>query len=529
MSADAVGEVAAADLTELNRALEIAYPPLAESIAAFGVKPDNISTPTEALQILRDGLERNGENPGLRLIIGLALLRFRAFAAAGAQFKTILAGHPTHLPAFRGLAIALIGEGRLAEAVRAHAAVLNGLPGDLLARNSLLRLLKTCPLTDEQMLGAYKACMNQFLGSHPELGPALSPVTALEEWCHANGVPRTALDPQLDVAFGSGGVTYRADATSSFEIRGAEIVAGWDFVITPDGQVLDGSGYLPISVELNAMPHLLNSTSPRAVYSATPNVIEIPGRTLFLSGPTVFNVGHWISDFLPRLRALKPEDAGHVRLAMPGPVPRRYSEFLDRCSDGASVMECKFGQRYRFESLIVMDHFDHNRPQPAAVKFLQSRLADINSQRDRRMPGRRLYLRRSEKALGRRVINDTELRALLREARFEIVSLSDLSVAEQSAMFAMADIVIASWGADMAAMFQMPRGCDLIVLVPTDDGHVRADDQLERYAAILNMRLQYYPGLAVGPRRNNVIFQDMRVDCEGLQEIINKVILQRES
>jgi len=61
---------------------------------------------------------------------------------------------------------------------------------------------------------------------------------------------------------------------------------------------------------------------------------------------------------------------------------------------------------------------------------------------------RRIYISR-EDAQVRRIANEAELREILLPLDFEIVTMSGLSVPEQAALFASADIVITHHGAAM--------------------------------------------------------------------------------
>ncbi|MBM3515732.1 MAG: hypothetical protein FJX59_18765, partial [Alphaproteobacteria bacterium] len=220
---------------------------------------------------------------------------------------------------------AAAANGQYAEAARCSREILKLDPLDWGGTKSLLLMARLSGELDDPMIEvAFKAFFKDFFSRHPALGITLSPTLTFDRWIAGAGLKTVEIDSAQIV-----GTTppYTAEPTLAVEIPDAGFVPGWDHVIAPTGEVLDGSGYLDLRSALNVMPHVCFPEANRVMHIGAGEPTRIPGRILFLSAPTLFNVGHWLVDFLPRLRGIGADDKD-ARIAVPAPLPNRYREFL---------------------------------------------------------------------------------------------------------------------------------------------------------------------------------------------------------
>jgi hypothetical protein len=148
---------------------------------------------------------------------------------------------------------------------------------------------------------------------------------------------------------------------------------------------------------------------------------------------------HWITDALPRLRILEAAGCSDVPLLIPDrPAPWQTRSLELAGIDLRQLMP--FSGRLRSETLVW--------PRPAALSGHIPRWACswLRERFVRQVPRPRLriYLTRREHA--RKVTNEDEVVALLRPLGFEVVDPGMLSLDEQIAMFADAEVVVAPHG-----------------------------------------------------------------------------------
>ena len=101
----------------------------------------------------------------------------------------------------------------------------------------------------------------------------ISPVTTVAQYCASFGTSRLMLEPaqtvsvrndELDVP-----LTYSSAEIFLTRIADATIVAGWDFVIAPTGEVLRDSGRVDINIRSSLYPMPLISDLKRWRISLT--------------------------------------------------------------------------------------------------------------------------------------------------------------------------------------------------------------------------------------------------------------------
>jgi capsular polysaccharide biosynthesis protein len=203
--------------------------------------------------------------------------------------------------------------------------------------------------------------------------------------------------------------------------------------------------------------HLIEGTDLTAHFWA-PTVQTHEVDVLVLAGPERLHIGHWIVDFLPQLRAY--DAASGRKIVVPASAPKKFFELLalfDIPDD--HILRCDLAKRYRFRSVLVVQHGKAVQPSPSDVQFLARalRLAKPTT-----APRRRFYLDRD--APTRRIANRDDFDRMLADLGFETLSLAKMSIAEQREALGAAEIVLGIHGSEMLASLFMPAGTHLIEL-----------------------------------------------------------------
>jgi capsular polysaccharide biosynthesis protein len=242
---------------------------------------------------------------------------------------------------------------------------------------------------------------------------------------------------------------------------------------------------------------------------------------LFLSCPEKFHTGHWIVDFLPRLRALKHIPPG-FKIATPTELPRKHRDLLSLFGvEEGQIVNCDLGRRYRFRNLVVTQPGIDHRPSPDTVRFVADALRRPRNSGEK---AARLFVRRGIPT--RNIVNENEVKAELDRLGFEEINLETASVAEQRDRLSAADIVIAVHGSDPLVCYFMNPGSDLIEL---NYDPMKLNAAIAPRCEVLGLG---YHLLVCEPRepshRRLKKDRDFVVDCGALREMIEGII-QRKS
>lgn len=303
-----------------------------------------------------------------------------------------------------------------------------------------------------QIFGPPLACATSF---------KISPVADLPSWCTANNVAVTELDAGGDVSISGGGqdVRYTCAPTWHATISDAQIVAGWDFPFAPTGEVLRGANYMPLDKAFPFMPHVYSAIVPMVAHVWPETVTRLDVDALFLSTPERHHYGHWLSEFLPRLRAWNSHEAPRRKLAISAALPRKHRDLLTRFGvHPEDLIECELGARYAFRSLRVVHTGKAIAPNPNDVKFLSDAMRPAASSISREI----IFLERE--AGTRRPSNVDELNALFQELGVEKVNPARLSMTEQEELFKNARVIIGAFGTELFCLYNLPPGAAVIEL-----------------------------------------------------------------
>ncbi|MEQ9565168.1 MAG: hypothetical protein RLN85_05030, partial [Pseudomonadales bacterium] len=103
-------------------------------------------------------------------------------------------------------------------------------------------------------------------------------------------------------------------------------VPGWDFLITDDDYILKDSGFAPIENKFNLRPHAYAPSLNAVAYHRPKSEVHVREEAVFLSGPPDGHFGHWLVDFLPRLRAR--EHTSCMKVVIPSYLWGKHAECL---------------------------------------------------------------------------------------------------------------------------------------------------------------------------------------------------------
>lgn len=294
-------------------------------------------------------------------------------------------------------------------------------------------------------------------------GAALSPISTVAIWCDASGFPHSVVDPPQRVTIqpakpGTDGWSYDTDVFAVAVIPGGEFVSGWDFVRTPSGEVLADSGYVGLETNFQSFsPHTYFKELNIVGHLWPTDKTHVDEEALFLSTPERFHVGHWIVDFLPRLRALDVGGAKEIALAVPTEISKKQVDLLNLFGiDPARLIRCDLGKRYSFRSLRVASVGSALRPNPETVKFLGAAMRPPSTARR----ATRLFLSRATGT--RRIVNQPEIDLELSAFGFEHIDLARMTITEQRAKVGGAEIVVGVLGSDVLACFFMQPDSHLV-------------------------------------------------------------------
>lgn len=294
---------------------------------------------------------------------------------------------------------------------------------------------------------------------------AIAPLAGLEEWCRDAGVACRRVEQPRDIVTEpttpySRRDQYRTDPVLFASIPGGQWVPGWDFALGSDGTVLQDSGYLNIVHIFNHVPHAFFPAAKLAAHRSPDRVEHVDEDVLWVSAPMHNHIGHWMIDFLPRLKGLA--HAGRrLKIAIPDTLSdAKFRETLALGGVSANdIIPCSPQARYQFRTLHIYRAGTSMPPHPTHVDYVRD-LMRLNP-RSAKPRHKRFYLSRTP--IGTRlVINAPEFQKFLDANGFVTVDMAAMTFAEQADCFAEAEIILGALGTDQFAVYFAPKGCTLI-------------------------------------------------------------------
>jgi hypothetical protein len=322
-----------------------------------------------------------------------------------------------------------------------------------------------------------------------------SQVLSLSEWLKVTPLARSKnveLAAEITIQnkkLGSRPLRYLAPSTFYVVVPGGSIYCGWDYAVAPDDIVLDGSGYRDISRQkLGPLLHIYNNVRKQVAHEWAEQEIRIDVDALFLSGPPDHHFGHWVLDFLPRLRALDLVNLPSIKVFIQGSLPSHHRETLSKFGLQAErIIEGQTGVKYTFRNLVFFNHGNSGhtyRPNVENIKFLYRYLGPS----PRHMPSEqfsgRTFLARSGTRGGRNISNASDLEMVLSRYSFHTIKRPELTVAEQDKILGESLIVMGILGTDIVSVYQMRPGSHLIVFHFRDSDLAGQTDVIMQVSAI---------------------------------------------
>ena len=219
---------------------------------------------------------------------------------------------------------------------------------------------------------------------------------------------------------------------------------------------------------------------------------------------------HWVYESVIRIEGVERycEETGRSPTLILGPDPPSWQcEILELLGYGPDDWLCWDHGRARVNRLVVPTVRREEVLSPGAVRWLRKRvrrrLKTDRTPDPAEFPDR-VYVSRDD-ADRRRVANEEHMFAVLSELGFSRVVLSELSVPEQAALFADAEVIVAPHGAGLT---NLTYASDPVVFELFPEGDIRG--QYYQLAKILDFEYHYLVSKTVGG--------DLQVDIEELRE-----------
>lgn len=257
-------------------------------------------------------------------------------------------------------------------------------------------------------------------------------------------------------------------------------------------------------------PLFLNPTPPPARH--------VPGRLGVLAGRGDTNYYHFLLDILPRIGILEqcPDVAPPDHWYVPQTLPF-HTQLLDLLGIPAEQrIDAGTDQHVQADELVVPSLITEKNP-PWVVSWLRSRLLPDGPPAG---PRTRIYVTRGPSTNNRAVRNEDAVVRLLDDYGFQAVDPGRLSVPEQIATFAAAEIIVGSHGAGLTNLAFASPGTRVIELFPA--GHLLLDYWwLSSVVPGLEYRYLSAPARLRGLRnRGSAIVADIDVNLDDLRTLV---------
>jgi capsular polysaccharide biosynthesis protein len=436
-----------------------------------------------------------------------------------------LSGDRTHL-AKVWLCYGLLGTGQRADglaALASYAPWFAQLPDSAFADDAFVRGALAAAAAANDMALAERFFRLRASERTAILSLTCAPVATVAGWCVAHDVSLMTVENERPVAYAattpySVDVDYRAQAARMTSLAGGQWVPGWDFVIASDGTVLSDSGYLSLTAPMGNVLHFDFAQAALVIHQAPAKRAHVDAEVLYLSAPTVPNFGHWMIDFLPRLRGRDHLPPG-TRIAVPEDLGQKHLDTLALMGvSEADLIRCRRDTQYTFRTLHVFLPGRAMPPNPSHVHLVRRHFFKPIAASGPRP--KRIFLART--SVGTRMIaNHAEVQAVLDEAGFVSLEMADLTIAQQRDRLAEAEILLGAYGTNLLALYFAPAGCNVIALMDPK----MEDPTIAHTAAVLGMKHQ---NLTCKAAHKSALARhgkdyDIVVDCDELRRRLAEI------
>ena len=245
----------------------------------------------------------------------------------------------------------------------------------------------------------------------------------------------------------------------------------------------------------------------------------LPGTSFLLASGAGANYYHWLFDSLPRVWLAElagiPWDRSDSVLLNQNLLPFHHQSLDLLGLPQNKRVSCKKSTVLRCEKLVVS-----SMPGPPGrcprwiAEFLRERF--LPKAAEYKISPKIFVSRRA--AIGRRLINESELSERFSVLGFETVQLENLRFSEQIGLFARAKAVVAVHGAGLANLVFAPSGIPVVeIFSPT-----HLEPCYEHLARIRGLAYQRVVGNAVSTRGRRAYLEDLQVDVEKVLKALAK-------
>lgn len=288
-----------------------------------------------------------------------------------------------------------------------------------------------------------------------------------------------------------------------------------DVSVSADGILFQGLHILPASF---AFPFLQDQwrTRSRVKFLVTNHLLRKRRRfeqdALWLTDDWSLGYFHWLSDVLSKLYAMRDRINDFVLLL---PAQYQSAPFVEASLNAFEVNKIEFIQP---NEVLTVDRLTIATPIAPSGHFREDvikgvRRVLLERYGAKQRPARRLYLSRS-RAPKRRVVNEVEVLALMRELGFEIVFAEDLTFSEQVNLASTANLLVSNHGAGLTNMLFLPEGANVLELRHRNDA---VNNCYFTLASALGLNY-FYQKCASPDQTEDAHTADLIVDTQELRE-----------
>ncbi len=298
-------------------------------------------------------------------------------------------------------------------------------------------------------------------------------------------------------------------------------------VITPDNYLLgdlsrDYPWFLP------GCPYQERAEHNIFTQDSIPPVEKIEGKVALLSGLAGHVYYHWMFDIIPRLELIKNSGIGLEEIdwfvvnSIAKPYQKETLQILG--IPETKILESDRHNHIQATELIVPSFPGYLDWVPqGTIEFLrQAFIPKINLSKT--AIGQKIYISRA-KAKNRQLVNELDVSELLYSEGFQTIFLEEMSVLEQVAVFANAEIIVASHGSGLTNLVFCSPDTKVIELfspnyVRTDYWMISQQLELEHYYLVgqsfdcLSLRNLMY---------QNALTEDILVNIDALKQILKYI------
>jgi capsular polysaccharide biosynthesis protein len=228
---------------------------------------------------------------------------------------------------------------------------------------------------------------------------------------------------------------------------------------------------------------------------------EIIEKGIWITNSWSHTYFHWFADVLPKLLAVENKIRGHKVL-----LPESYKEFhyieyslrklgFEYFYFDSEIHSVRHLKKYKIKELLIVDHLTYFNP--AIMNELRKRFSKNFYPASE--PYRKIYISR-EKAARRKVMNEQEIKQIVKKLGFEIHYFEDYSFEEQLKLITECRYLVSIHGAGLTNILFMKNGTNVMEFKMKED-YINGC----YYSLANSLNINYYYLLCEG---NNPIAQD---------------------